>query len=183
MSSERFVLEPLNEHHPVRMFSCEDDQITEYLQEEAFEDMQRNVARTFVEIDHGMPAASNVAGFFTLRADLLRISESYFDDWIDKRGSIEVPIVELVWLARGLQWRGTGVGDLLMIEALTIVKNAADCVGMIGLHLRTTPQGRELYERYDFQEFTEHPIHDRDRYVLSVETIRLIAANVSLSGT
>ena len=178
---QRFRLETLNIQHSVQNFRCEEDEINEYLHEEALADMNRNVARTCVEIDQTMPITDNVAGFFTLRAHSLRIDESYFDDATndiieDQVGilPIEVPLVELMWLARDLRWRGEGMGDTLMIDALKTVAQATDRIGMIGLHLRSTPYGVPLYERFDFQQFKEHPHFDRLRYILPTHVIRAI---------
>ncbi len=181
-TDDRLVLEELHDQHPIHLFACEDEEINEYLRVEALVDMKRSVARTFVVIDSEQPAISNIAGFFTLRADALRIKETYFEDWMDNIGDadktkldeIDVPLVELMWLARDLRWKGVGIGDFLMFSALKVVKNAADCVGLIGLHLRTTERGRRLYARYMFQEFTEHPVYDKRRYILSIHTLRSI---------
>ena len=179
----RLRLEVLNPRHSIHDFVCGDDELNDYLHDEALSDMQRDVARTFVEIDEDQPANNNVAGFFTLRAHSLVIDESYFPDWLDgveEDGTditpIEAPIVELMWLARDSRWEGRGVGDVLMIDALKTVQKAADCIGLIGVHLRTTPSGRRLYESYDFQQFREHPSFDGMRYVLSIKTIRAIVA-------
>ena len=179
----RVRLEVLNARHPVHSFSCGDEELNAYLHEEAWADMQRGVARTFVEIDMDQPAIRNIAGFFTLRAHSLIIDESYFPDWLDGVDEdvtditpIEVPIVELMWLARDSRWQGRGVGDILMIDVLKTVQEAADCIGLIGIHLRTTPKGLRLYENYAFQKFREHPGFDGMRYVLSIKTIRTIVA-------
>lgn len=181
-ASSPFILEVLHPKHLIHVFDCGDEEINTYLYEDALKDMQRDTTRTFVEIDTGKPTANNVAGFFTIRADAFKINEDHFVDWeADDDGKsavsipeIKVPLVELVNLARGLAWRGMGIGDVLMIDALKKVCAAADCIGLIGLHLRTTSQGKILYERFDFEEFTAHPERDQDRYILRIETIRTI---------
>ena len=182
---QRYRVEALNHQHDINNFSCEDEELNEYIQEDALLDMKRGVARTFVEIDTEKPVTGNVAGFFTLRAHTLRIEETYFEDWeADEDGvgynsaPIEVPLVELMWLARDLQWRGQGVGDILMIDALKMVATAADCIGLIGLHLRSTYQGVRLYRRYKFQQFNEHPYYDDLRYILPIRTLRAILREV-----
>ena len=174
---DRFRLESLNAGHSVENFHCEEHEIDSYLHEEALADMSRGVARTFVEIDNEKPETDNVAGFFTLRAHALHIDEAYFEDYEeatpDEQGrsglddSIEVPLVELMWLARDLRWKGQGIGALLMIDALSKVAAAGECIGFIGLHLRSTSRGVPLYKRFRFQQFKAHPHFDPYRYILS----------------
>ena len=67
----------------------------------------RGVFCTHLLLDRSRPAAKNAAGCFTLRADALKISEDYFEDYElldddDPAGakytaSIEVPLVETMY--------------------------------------------------------------------------------------
>ena len=178
---QRYRLEALNARHAIANFTCETDELNDYIREEALFDMARNVARTFVEIDNEKPVTNNVAGFFTLRADALRIDETYFDDWIapDDGGAthfdpIQVPLIELMCLARDLQWERHGLGDILMIDTLKMVAAAASSVGLIGLHLRSTNRGVALYKAYEFQPFKEHPSYDSMRYILPINLLKAI---------
>jgi hypothetical protein len=180
---QRFRLELLNGQHSIEQFRCENEEINTYLHEDALADMAKDVARTFVEIDGKEPATNNVAGFFTLRADALNIREDYFEDWADGSEDIKawpspinVPLVELMLLARDLQWKGQGMGDTLMIDVVKTVAAAADCIALIGLHLRSTDKGVRLYTEYEFQPFKEHPTYDEYRYILPIGTIRVIAS-------
>src|SRR6266508_1471106 len=102
----RYRLEPLTSEHDVSAFDCGDDDINEYLRIDALQHMVHGHARTFVEIDRKKPAA--IAGFFTLRAHSLHIDADYFDYFEDEpNGStIEVPLAELMYLARDLRWKG-----------------------------------------------------------------------------
>jgi len=88
---------------------------------------------------------------------------------------IEVPLVELMCLARDKRWKGLGIGPTLMIEALRIVAEVADRIGTIGVHLRSTPSGERLYRDYGFREFKAHPTFDPARYNLSIRDVRAIA--------
>ncbi len=70
--SRKYRLEVLSSQDSIAHFTCEDEEINEYIREDALADMARSVARTFVEIDTSKPADNNVAGYFTLRAHALR---------------------------------------------------------------------------------------------------------------
>lgn len=142
----RYRLHPLTAEHTTHLFSCGDPELDEYLHDEALTDMKLGLARTFVEIDAELPATPVVVGFFTLRAHALAIDERYFEDFdgLDEEvggtriASIETPLVDLMYLARDERHKGIGIGDILMIDALRKVGQAADCIGFIGLHLRST---------------------------------------------
>ena len=112
----RYRLEPLSELQSIARFACGDSEIDSYLHDDALQQMAYGQARTFVEIDTAEPAA--IAGFFTLRAHSLLIDADYFDYLADEpEGStIETPLAELMYLARDLRWRGTGMGPMLMIS-------------------------------------------------------------------
>ncbi len=138
------------------------------------EDNNHNLALTFVEIDNDEPATKNVAGFFTLRAHAVRITD--IDTENGTGDTKEVPLAELMCLARDERWKQRGIGDALMIDALSIIAKASECIGFIGVHLRSTEHGTKLYERYDFQEFKAHPQRDKMRYILSVKTIKEIVS-------
>ena len=178
---QRYRLEVLNHRHAIANFTCETDELNAYLRDEALFDMTRSDARTFVEIDTEKPVTNNIAGYFTLRADALRIDEAYFDNWqpaddgsASYAAPIQVPLVELICLARDAQWIRQGVGDVLMLDALRMVALAADSIGLIGLHLRSTRRGVALYKEYEFQPFQEHPSYDDLRYILPIGLLRAI---------
>src|SRR5690242_7637246 len=100
-SGPRYTLEVLASKHAIHRFACGEEEIDEYLRENALQDMERGLARTFAEIDQEEPATSNVAGFFTLRAHALLINSRYFIDPLDDEADeddvqIEVPLVELM---------------------------------------------------------------------------------------
>ena len=165
----RYRLEPLDQHHVVGEFACEEDDFGEYLRDEAIQDIEKGFALTFVEIDITCDVSNNIAGFFTLRAHADRIKD-------DEGGEpIEVPLVELLWLARDLRWRGQRVGDILLLDALAMVAQVSRYVGFIGLHLRSTGNGKRLYERNHFLPFDQHIRYDGIRYILPIAFIREIA--------
>jgi hypothetical protein len=174
---ERYLFQVLTDGHAIGSFECEYEEFGDYLRDAALKDMEAGLARTFVEVDQNAPAAHNVAGFFTLRAHAAKIDAAFIDTF-DGEGDIEVPLIELMYLARDAAWRGVGMGDGLMIDVINVVAQASDLIGFVGLHLRSTPEGRRLYEDYDFVPFTAHPVYDGARYILPLADIRTIAASL-----
>ena len=178
MDVARCRLEPLSAASPIARFECEDQEINDYIVSEALEDNLRGLARTFVELDIDKPVTENVAGFFTLRAHALTIECSHFEEFDesdDEDCEIEVPLVELMWLARDIKWKGSGVGPTLMWDAIRLANEVSERIGFIGMHLRTNQMGERLYREFDFRTFRAHNSSDAARYVLPIEDIRMMA--------
>jgi ribosomal protein S18 acetylase RimI-like enzyme len=179
---KRYQLETLNSQHSIREFRCEEDDINDYLHESALSDMEIGTALTFVIVDKEKPVTNNVAGFFTLRAHSLNINYDHFlppdaleDDEDEDNATIEVPLAELMFLARDLKWKGKGIGPALITDAVREVAKAADSIGLIGIHLRSTKRGTRLYKEYYFELFKAHPLKDGVRYFLPLRGVREIA--------
>lgn len=129
--------------------------------------MKQDLSLTYVLLDASI-SPPTIAGYFTLRAD------SYYPE--DPQGVHSIPVVELAYLARDISRRGQGIGDYLLLEALRKVKEAADLIGIAGLHLAYTDEGKTLYDRYNFGE---HPLSYRtDLLFLSINLIRQIIGEV-----
>ncbi len=159
----RFRLESIAEHHDVALFDCQNTYLNLFLREKALAETSRDLSLTFVLLDVSF-SPPLVVGYFTLRADSYYLEAS--------PGVHSIPVVELVCLARDITRRGQGIGDYLLIEALRNVKAAADLIGIAGLHLAYTDEGKELYDRYNFGE---HPLSYRtDLLFLPINVIRQI---------
>ncbi len=63
-----------------------------------------------------------------------------------------MPVAELVCLARHLEYRGQGLGDSLLFKVFENVISASHLLGIAGIQLAYTPEGKILYDRYDFEE-------------------------------
>ncbi|MCX6379531.1 MAG: hypothetical protein NT023_08655 [Armatimonadetes bacterium] len=149
--------------HNVSSFDCQNTYLNGFLQGKALREATRDLSLTFVLMDEAVSSTS-VIGYFTLRSD------SYYPD--DNSEVDIVPVVELVALARDRTRYKQGIGDFLLIEALRNVKLVADLIGIAGLHLAPTREGRRLYYRYNF---AEHPLSYRtDLLFLPISTIREI---------
>lgn len=94
---------------------------------------------------------------------------------------IEVPLVELMWLARDQSWKGESVGTFLMVSAIEIVAQVSYLVGFIGLYLNATSASAPFYEKFGLKPFPEHPHFDR-HYILPTSALRALA-NATLDLT
>jgi hypothetical protein len=163
----RYRLERITEQHDVSSFDCQNTYLEWYLKEKALEETNRDLARTFVLIDQATSPNPPVIGYFTLRSD------SYYLASEGHQGSKIVPVVELVCLARHSSVRSQRIGDYLLIESLRKVADAAELIGIAGMHLSYTSEGKRLYDRY---RFGQHPSYGEHLLFLSIANIRQIIA-------
>lgn len=89
---------------------------------------------------------SAVAGYFTLKA------EAYYSP-----GSPNVPVVELAYLARHVRLRGEGIGPILLLQSFRVVQRVSGMIGVAGMQLSPTQEGRRLYERFGFGDHAYGP--------------------------
>jgi GNAT superfamily N-acetyltransferase len=136
--------ESLKAHHDLSRFECELQVLTNYLKNDALRDQQRNHARTYLCIDEGAEREVAVIGYFTLRASSYYIGLTYY-----------IPTIEIAALARHQDRHGEDWGNVLLSEALSLAVDAANIIGVTGIQLTSSDQGRKLYHEAGF---SEHPV-------------------------
>lgn len=159
-----FRFERITEHHNVVSFSCHNTFLEIFLRDHALTETDLDQSLTFLLLDDGRP--SSVAGYFTLRADAFYLSPGTVS-----RNRL-IPVVELMYLARDINYRGQGIGDYLLIEAFRKVVAAASLIGIGGLQLAFTAEGKRLYDRYGF---TAHPYGETMLFI-PINVIRQVIA-------
>lgn len=143
-SNPRRVFERITEQHDVSQFDCQNTYLNDFLRNKALTEAREDLSRTFVLRDRALPASESIVGYFTLRADSITYPRE------DRRGSVFFPLVELAYLARHIKCRGQGIGGILLEEAFEEVALASGHIGIAGMHLSFTDDGKRLYEEYGF---------------------------------
>jgi predicted GNAT family N-acyltransferase len=111
-----YYIEPLGRDHDRAAFSCEAPALERYLKEQAGQDARKNVAAPFVLVS----AEGHVVGYYTLSSSILR-SDDLPSDVLKKLKLPRYPALPatlLGRLARHSAFRGQGVGELLLVDAL-----------------------------------------------------------------
>ena len=139
-----YLREPLTENHDVSRFDCDNTYLNLFLKEKALDEMRQDLSQTFVLCDRALPPAETVFGYFTLRADSIIYPRP------NGIGTLFFPVVELAYLARHIKCRGEGIGGILLAEVYKVVAPASKAIGIAGVHLSYTDDGKSLYERYGF---------------------------------
>lgn len=158
--------EPLGKHHNRAAFSCGNDELDRYFRERATQDEKRHVARSYVMVE---TATGIVAGYYTIAATSVDLSALPPNLARTLPRYPAVPAILLGRLARDSRFRGRGVGELLLANALLRCHRIAGELGALGVVVDAIDEAaRTFYERYEFSRFPEQPF----RLFLPFGTIR-----------
>lgn len=137
-------------------FTCGVDSLDAYLKRQAGQDMKRRVATTYVLVPNADP--SRIAGYFTLSAFALLLSEVP-DDVVKRLPKYDrVPAALIGRLARDATYRGDGVGELLLVEALARAHTASERVAAHAVVVDAMDaHAASFYRRYGFQPLADDP--------------------------
>jgi predicted GNAT family N-acyltransferase len=168
----RFVIEPFDKKkHGRTAFSYEHEALTLYIQQQAGQDVKKNVAAVFVLT----PDGQTIAGYYTLSqyaVDAGNVPEETMRKLRLPKYK-ELPATLLGRLARSLAFMGQGIGELLLMHAL---KQALDQSKVIASTAVVTDakdeRARSFYRKYGFIDLPDHP----NRLFLPMKTIEQMFA-------
>lgn len=119
--SARFAIEPLAKTHRRADFTCGNARIDSYFREVVSQDIKRHYATCFVARE---VATNRVAGFYTLSASNVPLSEIPATLAMKLPRYPTVPAVLIGWLGRHRDFAGQGLGAALLFDAITTIATA-----------------------------------------------------------
>ena len=144
-----YAIEPLSSNHNRTVFCCGVESLDRYFQRQAGQDARKRVAAPFVLVDKSY---GNVAGYYTLSAFAINIGE--LPPEISKKLP-KYPVVPAILLGRlavELNYRGRGLGELLLMDALhRCLQSEIAAMAVVVDALDDT--ARSFYKHYQFQPF------------------------------
>lgn len=162
-------IERISKRHGARFFACGDAALDAYLVPFARQDDESGLARTFVAVEPDNPA--RVVGYYSIsagaidRPDLPAEATRRFPRF-------PAPAARLVRLAVDQAFQGQGVGEDLLIDALSRVLAAAEDVGIVAVVAHAKHEkARRFYARYGFETLPDR----RFALWLPMAAIRTIA--------
>lgn len=155
--------------HRREAFLCESPELTEYIRKRARKEMEARTSACFVLVP--LEDAGRIAGFYTLSA--AEVSPSALPEALTRRlpRYPQVPVTLLGRLARDQEFRGKGIGDRLMEDALARALAGSEVVGSIGVI--TDPKDEQAAQFY--QEFSFQPLIGGRLFLPMTEIMRLLA--------
>jgi len=148
-------IESLRRDHGRSEFACDEPALDDYLSRFARQNHESGVARTFVAVSEAEPA--RVLGYYSLavgsidRADLPSTARRF--------PNFPLPIARLVRLAVDRRQQGKGLGESLLLDALSRCLRVADEVGIVGVVIDAKHEkAKAFYSRYEFDALPDQSL-------------------------
>jgi predicted GNAT family N-acyltransferase len=164
--------EPLSRRHDRRAFVSGVPALDDWFRARATQDQRRHVAQVFVALDE-----QGIVGFYSLSMFTLAL-ENLPEGLAHKLPRYDaIPAALIGRLARHERAKGSGIGDLLVADAVRRVLAAAESVAAYAIVVDAKDErGRQFYESYGFMSLPSRP----NRLFLLTETAA--AALTAASG-
>lgn len=151
----QFFFESLGSAHDRAAFSCEEPRLESYIKTQARQDASKKLAAIFIMTVDGRA----IAGFYTLSQYTIRSGD--IPEAITRRLTRhdQIPATLIGRLARDTAYRGTGAGDLLLVNALqrclALSRQAASWAVVVEAK---NERGTVFYKRFGFETFPSRPL-------------------------
>lgn len=143
----QYRTEPLGPKHNRVAFSCGVVALDKYLQKQAGQDVSKRVAAAFVIT----PDGETIAGFYTLSAHVVSLSDLPTNVAKKLPRYPAVPATLLGRLAVSSEFRGRGIGELLLLDAFKrVLANTRQVASAVIVVDAKDDRAREFYLRHDF---------------------------------
>lgn len=165
--SDDFRIEPLGKKHDRAAFSCGNAPLDQYLKTQAAQAIEKNLAAIFVLTPDGV----TIAGYYALSSYVIKLNE--IPEAIAKKLTRmpEVPATLIGRLATHVDFRGKGLGKVLLVDALKkALENSAHVGSWAVVVDAKDNKALEFYRKYGFIVFPTRA----DRLFLPMDTIRLL---------
>jgi ribosomal protein S18 acetylase RimI-like enzyme len=107
--------------HDRSAFRCGNDRIDKYFRETVTQDVRRGYVKCFVAVE---VETDRLAGLYTLTSNSVPLTQ--IPDELKKKMPRypSVPVVLISWLGRHVDFRGRGMGEALMFDAIKTIATA-----------------------------------------------------------
>jgi GNAT superfamily N-acetyltransferase len=150
----RFFIEPLDsKRHDRAAFSCEHERLVTYLQKQAGQEIKKRVAAVFILT----PDGRTIAGFFTLSQYAVHVGDGELPEQLINELGLpkypRLPATLLGRLARSLDFKGQGVGELLLMGALKRALDHSRTIASVAVVTDAKDDlAKAFYRKYGFIE-------------------------------
>jgi predicted GNAT family N-acyltransferase len=150
-----YRIEALGKTHDRTAFNCGSAPLNRYLQQQARQDADKNIAAPFVLT---IPPAHRVLGYYTLSASLVNASE--LPEAVAKKlpRYPQLPVTLLGRLAVDHSMKGKGLGEFLLLNALhRSLEAAANIAAMAVLVDAKDDAAEAFYRHFSFLPLQQQP--------------------------
>lgn len=162
-----YVVETLVPSHDRTTFSCGHESLDRFIREFASQNVRTGVSQTFVAVRAG---ETRVRGYYALSAG--KVEATAIPEGQRKRLSRSpIPVVHLGRLAVDASARGHGLGEHLLLDAISRTVRVAKSIGVHALEVVAIDAAAiEFYRKYGFVELAEDA--EGRRLYLPIETLK-----------
>ena len=146
---------PLTGSHDRQGFDCGRQELNDWLRQVARQHQEKGLSRTFVAT---LDEAPNViCGYYALT--LAELENRNLPEAWRKKMPRRIPGVKLGRLAVDKRFQGKGLGDILLVDALTRAQRIYQEAGGIGLFVDAIDeQAAGYYKRFGFVVMPDNPL-------------------------
>lgn len=162
-----FRFEPLDKaRHDRAAFNCEHERLNKYLKEQASQEVKKRAAAVYVLT----PDGKKIAGYYTLSQYAIEAGE--LPEEVVRQLRLpkyeRLPATLLGRLARSKEFKGSGMGELLLMGALKRALEHSRNIASLAIVVDAKDDNaRAFYRSYGFIELPDHP----NRLFLPMQTV------------
>jgi len=146
---------PLTGSHDRRGFDCGRQELNDWLRQVARQHQDKGVSKIFVAIREEAP--HRICGYYALT--LAELESRHLPEAWCKKLPRRIPGVRLGRLAVGGQYQGKGLGELLLVDALTRAQRVYADAGGLGLFVDAIDErAASYYRRFGFDASPDNPL-------------------------
>ena len=163
----RLRFEPLDKkRHDRAAFSCEQESLDRYLKERATQEIKKRVAAVYVLT----PDGKTIAGYYTLSQYAVKAGDlpPELVQLLHLPRYDKLPATLLGRLARSKEFKGRGLGELLLVGALKRALEHSRNIASVAVVVDAIDEhARAFYRRYGFIDIPNRP----NRLFLPMKTV------------
>lgn len=164
MPDPDFRIEPLSQKHNRAAFTCRSEPLQRYLRNQAKQDAQKHAAVVYVLTLDGR----TIAGYYTLSQFSVRLEDVPPDVASRLAKYPDVPATLIGRLAVDDKYRGQGLGEKLLVDALQrCFVHSSEIASFAVVVDAKDGQAKSFYQKYGFRELPGVP----NRLFLPMETV------------
>ncbi len=157
-------IQAIQKEHDRAAFDSGRPELDDFLRRFARQNEEKGLSRTYVATS---AEDSRVLGYFSIRSGAVA-SEQIPEEERRRLPRYPVPVVHLARLAVDRGFRGRGLGEALLMEALRRSVEVSRSLGVFAVEVvAKDDEARRFYEKYGFRSLRDDPCH----LYLSIRTI------------
>lgn len=149
------LVQPLTGNHDRQGFDCGRQELNDWLRQVARQHQDKGLSKTFVAVREEAP--NLICGYYALT--LAELENRHLPESWRKKLPRRIPGVRLGRLAVDKQYQGKGLGELLLVDALSRARRIYAEAGGIGLFVDAIDElAADYYRRFGFEACPDNPL-------------------------